>query len=78
MEIKGFRWISVSPQVLNVSCPNTTEGKTFEEPEALAELLKAVKRQRKEQKPILVKLMATPDTEAFGIGYNRLKMGLVA
>lgn len=53
--------------VLNVSCPNTTEGKTFEEPAALAELLGAVGRTRKalaEKVPVLVKLMATADDQA--------------
>ena len=55
--------------VINVSCPNTAEGKTFEEPSALADLLSAVARQKKEMKwekappPVLVKLMATPDSE---------------
>lgn len=56
--------------VLNVSCPNTTEGKTFEEPAALAELLGAVGRTRQalgkevEKVPVLVKLMATADDQA--------------
>jgi dihydroorotate dehydrogenase len=43
--------------VLNVSCPNTREGKTFEEPEALAELLAAVNAVRDEKsRPLCVKL----------------------
>ncbi len=44
--------------VLNVSCPNTSEGKTFESPDALRELLGAIKDKRKElasTRPILVK-----------------------
>ena len=44
---------------LNISCPNTAEGKTFEDPEALNDLLLAVTaaRNRLEVKvPILVKL----------------------
>ncbi|CAE8697460.1 unnamed protein product, partial [Polarella glacialis] len=55
--------------VLNVSCPNTAEGKTFEEPDTLAELLQAIARERSlvnwpgKQPPILVKLVATADTE---------------
>lgn len=55
--------------VLNVSCPNTAEGKTFEEPDTLAELLKAIKGERDTMKwagkvpPIFVKLVATPDSE---------------
>ncbi|QDV09057.1 Dihydroorotate dehydrogenase (quinone) [Planctomycetes bacterium Poly30] len=45
--------------VLNVSCPNTAEGKTFESPEALAPLLDAVLTERARQGskvPVLVKL----------------------
>lgn len=41
--------------VLNISCPNTAEGKTFEEPEPLAELLAACDALRVSQ-PLLVKL----------------------
>ena len=44
---------------LNVSCPNTKEGKTFEDPFALDELLKAITEERAETVrniPILVKL----------------------
>lgn len=43
---------------LNVSCPNTSEGKTFEEPDALDALLGAVMEERAAQKssvPVLVK-----------------------
>ena len=43
--------------VLNVSCPNTREGKTFEEPAALADLLAAVNAVRDEtSRPLCVKL----------------------
>ena len=45
--------------VLNVSCPNTAEGKTFESPEALTPLLDAIVLERARQNssiPILVKL----------------------
>jgi dihydroorotate dehydrogenase len=45
--------------VLNVSCPNTTEGKTFESPDALAPLLDAVMAEHARQGsnvPVLVKL----------------------
>lgn len=50
---------------LNVSCPNTAEGKTFEEPESFNALLQAVMDVRAEMKstvPVLVKLSppATP------------------
>lgn len=44
---------------LNVSCPNTREGKTFEDPEALRELLAAIFDARSDQEldvPVLVKL----------------------
>ncbi len=47
---------------LNVSCPNTTEGKTFEDPIALAELLFEINIQRKymdDRRPLFVKL--SPD-----------------
>ncbi|MGD2019138.1 MAG: quinone-dependent dihydroorotate dehydrogenase [Planctomycetota bacterium] len=49
--------------VLNVSCPNTTEGKTFEDPSALAPLLDAVMGARAElgsEVPVLVKLSPPP------------------
>merc|ERR1712226_1110676 len=32
--------------VLNVSCPNTADGKTFEEPDSLGELLRAIAGER--------------------------------
>ncbi|MEX0821991.1 MAG: quinone-dependent dihydroorotate dehydrogenase [Rhodothermales bacterium] len=44
---------------LNISCPNTREGKTFEEPDALASLLDAVMHQREDsapEVPVLLKL----------------------
>ena len=45
---------------LNVSCPNTEDGRTFEEPEALRELLEVVfeerERMRLRKLPILIKL----------------------
>lgn len=44
---------------LNVSCPNTTEGKTFESPDALDALLAVIMQERKRVRPdvpILVKL----------------------
>ena len=44
---------------INISCPNTTEGKTFEDPQALYDLLAAIREQRREQDlldiPVLVK-----------------------
>jgi dihydroorotate dehydrogenase len=49
--------------VLNLSCPNTHDGKTFEEPAAMKNLLVAVAAYRKTQrasKPLLIKL--SPDT----------------
>ena len=44
---------------LNISCPNTTEGKTFEDPEALEALLSAIFTERKAMDldvPVLLKL----------------------
>ena len=49
--------------VLNLSCPNTHDGKTFEEPPAMKNLLTAIATYRKTQttfKPLLIKL--SPDT----------------
>ena len=48
--------------VLNISCPNTTEGKTFEDPESLDALLEVIISDREDlgvQVPILVKLSPT-------------------
>lgn len=48
---------------LNISCPNTEEGKTFEEPESLAALLSAIGSIREEEEnapPLLVKLSPPP------------------
>ena len=48
--------------VLNISCPNTAEGKTFEDPESLNALLSAIISDRKEigvKVPLLVKLSPT-------------------
>jgi dihydroorotate dehydrogenase len=52
---------------LNISCPNTAEGKTFEDPNSLDALLTAVMRERAEMKrrvPILVKF-SPPHTDRF-------------
>jgi len=52
---------------LNLSCPNTVEGKTFEDPEVLEPFLKELKRIRAEEatpqrvKPVLMKL--SPDLQ---------------
>ena len=51
--------------VLNVSCPNTREGKTFEEPAALAELLAAVNAERG-RVPLCVKLSPKDDPADYG------------
>ncbi len=52
---------------LNISCPNTEEGKTFEDPQALYDLLSAIRRQRKEQNlldtPVLVKFSPPEDNQ---------------
>lgn len=50
--------------VLNLSCPNTNETKTFESPELFLELARAIASKRKnfpQQKPVLIKL--SPDLE---------------
>lgn len=41
---------------LNISCPNTSEGKTFEEPNFLDQLLTAIQNTEAKQQPLLVKL----------------------
>ncbi|MFV1980454.1 MAG: dihydroorotate dehydrogenase (quinone), partial [Rhodothermia bacterium] len=41
---------------LNISCPNTAEGKTFEEPAFLDQLLTAIENTEVKQQPLLVKL----------------------
>lgn len=41
---------------INISCPNTEEGKTFEEPETLRDLLTAIYQNKNTEKPLLVKL----------------------
>mmetsp|Transcript_7354 Transcript_7354/g.16065 ORF Transcript_7354/g.16065 Transcript_7354/m.16065 type:complete len:455 (-) Transcript_7354:194-1558(-) len=56
--------------VLNVSCPNTAEGKTFEDPSTLKQLLSAVAAERAastaagQKPPVLVKLSPPPLTAA--------------
>lgn len=52
---------------LNVSCPNTEEGKTFEDPNALDQLLVAIKKERQEltrRVPLLIKF-SPPETDTF-------------
>ena len=48
---------------LNVSCPNTREGKTFEDQAALKELLDGITAERKENDPPLM-VKFSPDTDA--------------
>jgi len=51
---------------INISCPNTREGKTFEEPGALRELLTTLKNWRRSQDaPLVVKLSPTLADEPF-------------
>jgi len=50
--------------VVNISCPNTAEGKTFEDPNALDDLLRAIARERNELErniPLMVKLSPPVD-----------------
>jgi len=52
---------------LNVSCPNTTEGKTFEDPNSLDDLLRAIMAERSlmtRKVPVLVK-MSPPSSANF-------------
>lgn len=52
---------------LNISCPNTEEGKTFEDPNALDQLLTAIMRERSQMErrmPVLVKV-SPPHTAHF-------------
>jgi dihydroorotate dehydrogenase len=65
--IESFRRMAALAEyiTLNVSCPNTAEGKTFEDPESLDALLRAVMAVRDEMRstvPVLVKL-SPPATE---------------
>lgn len=46
---------------INISCPNTGEGKTFEDPDALQQLLSALKITSKGRKPSLVKFSVDTD-----------------
>lgn len=43
---------------INISCPNTEEGKTFEDPVALKELIDAINTAKSTSTPILMKLSA--------------------
>ncbi|MDA1028101.1 MAG: quinone-dependent dihydroorotate dehydrogenase [Bacteroidetes bacterium] len=52
---------------LNISCPNTTEGKTFEDPNSLDDLLRAIMQERSRMArkvPVLVK-MSPPSASKF-------------
>jgi dihydroorotate dehydrogenase len=77
--VTSFRTLSPLADfvVLNVSCPNTTEGKTFEDPVVLGQLLEAISRERAITEypaggppPVLVKIAAPPETPE---GCQRLK-----
>ncbi len=46
---------------INISCPNTGEGKTFEDPDALQQLLEALKITDDARKPSLVKFSVDTD-----------------
>ena len=52
-------------KVLNVSCPNTIDGKTFEDPNSLKDLLAQVKEHHPIKQPLLVKLSADSNTSEF-------------
>jgi dihydroorotate dehydrogenase len=60
---------------LNVSCPNTGDGRTFEEPAALDNLLAVVARERAahtRRVPLLVKLSPPPPDDAEGGTLNEI------
>ncbi len=57
---------------LNISCPNTAEGKTFEEPTSLDELLTAIKDTGAKQQPLLVKLSPPATTSVDEGRYSEL------
>ena len=64
---------------LNVSCPNTAEGKTFEEPQALDGLLAAVMHERAAQNsrvPVLVKFSPPASTEDMGSAHELITLSL--
>lgn len=46
---------------INISCPNTGEGKTFEDPSALRDLLSALQPNKQNRKPSLVKFTVDID-----------------
>ena len=48
---------------VNISCPNTGEGKTFEDPEALRDLLQGLEPGASQRKPTLVKFSVDTDKE---------------
>jgi len=57
---------------LNISCPNTAEGKTFEEPDALNQLLSAIFSERSTlglEVPVLVKLSPPPSENPHDFAY---------
>ncbi len=49
---------------INISCPNTGEGKTFEDPAALRDLLATLEPQNKGRKPSLVKFTVDIDRKS--------------
>ncbi|MEX0723815.1 MAG: quinone-dependent dihydroorotate dehydrogenase [Gracilimonas sp.] len=49
---------------INISCPNTGEGKTFEDPQALHDLLAVLKPGQEDRKPSLVKFTVDIDKPA--------------
>ncbi|MCP9292241.1 quinone-dependent dihydroorotate dehydrogenase [Gracilimonas sediminicola] len=49
---------------INISCPNTGEGKTFEDPEALRDLLATLEPGKEGQKPSLVKFTVDIERES--------------
>lgn len=52
---------------VNISCPNTEEGKTFEDPEALAELINSINAVRTGTCPVFMKLSADLNTKELDV-----------
>lgn len=75
--VESFRRLAplASYVTLNISCPNTAEGKTFEDPESLEALLVAVTQERERLSrpiPLLLKLSPPADLTALEDIYSPL------
>ncbi len=62
---------------INISCPNTEEGKTFEDPVALKELIDAINGAKSTSTPILMKLSADLSIDELDILLDLCETGKV-